>query len=43
MHTMRFTLAVAFASALSTLPLAWAQTKDHLPEEQHADAVDTMR
>jgi hypothetical protein len=37
MNTMRFTLAIAFASALCTLPVAWPQ--NYLPKEQHADAV----
>jgi hypothetical protein len=39
MRTMRFTLAVAFASALCTLPIALAQSENSLPKEQHAGAV----
>jgi len=39
MLTMRFTLAVGFASALCTLPVAWAQSENYLPKEQHAKAV----
>ena len=39
MHTIRFTLAVALPFALCALPVAWAQSENYLPKEQHAKAV----